>query len=139
MRVYGINPVLEALRAKRVTAVRVSQRADDRLVSIVRLAEQQGIPVRRAKPAELDRFAKANFGRNVLALAVRWILDHGPMIALWGARRPEQIAEVGTAMGWSLDAAAMREIDRILDRTVTNPVGPEFMAPPAPAGDRAAA
>ena len=89
--------------------------------------------------AELDRFAKANFGRNVLALAVRWILDHGPMIALWGARRPEQIGEVGTAMGWSLDAAAMREIDRILDRTVTNPVGPEFMAPPAPAGERAAA
>jgi aryl-alcohol dehydrogenase-like predicted oxidoreductase len=89
--------------------------------------------------AELDRFAKANFGRNVLALAVRWILDHGPMIALWGARRPEQIAEVDTAMGWSLDAAAMREIDRILDRTVTNPVGPEFMAPPAPAGERAAA
>jgi aryl-alcohol dehydrogenase-like predicted oxidoreductase len=89
--------------------------------------------------AELDRFARTHFGRNVLALAVRWILDHGPMIALWGARRPEQLAEIKTVMGWSLDAAAMREIDRILDRTITNPVGPEFMAPPAPATDRAAA
>jgi aryl-alcohol dehydrogenase-like predicted oxidoreductase len=92
-----------------------------------------------AAVAELDRFARANFGRNVLALAVRWILDHGPMIALWGARRPEQLAVVGTAMGWSLDAAAMREIDRILDQIITNPVGPEFMAPPANASDRAAA
>jgi aryl-alcohol dehydrogenase-like predicted oxidoreductase len=88
---------------------------------------------------QLDRFAHANFGRNVLALAVRWILDHGPMIALWGARRPEQLAEIGTAMGWSLDAAAMREIDRILDETIEHPVGPEFMAPPATAADRAAA
>lgn len=92
-----------------------------------------------AAVAELDRFARANFGRNVLALAVRWILDHGPMIALWGARRPEQLAVVGTAMGWSLDATAMREIDRILGQTVANPVGPEFMAPPASPPNRAAA
>jgi aryl-alcohol dehydrogenase-like predicted oxidoreductase len=89
--------------------------------------------------AELDRFARANFGKNVLALAVRWILDHGPMIALWGARRPEQLAEIDTVMGWSLNATAMREIDRILARNITNPVGPEFMAPPASAGERAAA
>jgi hypothetical protein len=33
----------------------------------------------------------------------------------------------------------MREIDRILDQIITNPVGPEFMAPPANASDRAAA
>jgi 23S rRNA (guanosine2251-2'-O)-methyltransferase len=67
MRVYGINPVVEALRAKRVTAIRVSQRADDRLTSIVRLAEQQGIPVRRAKPAELDRFAGGGAHQGVVA------------------------------------------------------------------------
>jgi aryl-alcohol dehydrogenase-like predicted oxidoreductase len=92
-----------------------------------------------AAVAELEQFAGANYGKTILALAVRWILDHGPMIALWGARRPEQLAAVGTSMGWSLDAAAMREIDRILDRTITNPVGPEFMAPPATATHRAAA
>ena len=67
MRIYGINPVLEALRAKRVTAVRVSPRADDRLTSIVRLAEQQGIPVRRAKAAELDRFAHGGAHQGVVA------------------------------------------------------------------------
>jgi hypothetical protein len=33
-------------------------------------------------------------------------------------------------MGWRIDSAAMAEIDRILRETVTNPVGPEFMAPP---------
>jgi hypothetical protein len=31
---------------------------------------------------------------------------------------------------WSLDAAAKAEIDRILQETITDPVGPEFMAPP---------
>jgi hypothetical protein len=34
-------------------------------------------------------------------------------------------------MGWSLDDATMREIDAILAATIDDPVGPEFMAPPA--------
>jgi aryl-alcohol dehydrogenase-like predicted oxidoreductase len=80
--------------------------------------------------AGLDRFAKTRFGKSVLALAVRWILDRGPTIALWGARRPEQLSAIGTAMGWSLDSGDMQEIDRILERTITSRVGPEFMAPP---------
>src|SRR5712691_4588854 len=57
MRIYGINPVLEALRAKRVTAIRVSPRTDERLTGILRLAEAQGIPVRRATADELNRLA----------------------------------------------------------------------------------
>jgi 23S rRNA (guanosine2251-2'-O)-methyltransferase len=57
MRIYGINPVLEALRAKRVTAVRVSSRADQRLGTLVRLAEEQGVGVRRVGVEELDRLA----------------------------------------------------------------------------------
>ena len=67
MRIYGINPVVEALRAKRVTALRVSLRADDRLNDVVRLAEQQGIPVRRAKGDELNRFAKGGVHQGVVA------------------------------------------------------------------------
>ena len=31
--------------------------------------------------------------------------------------------------GWSLDAATRARIDRILSETITDPVGPEFMAP----------
>jgi len=67
MRIYGIHPVVEALRARRVTALRVSFRADDRLNDVVRLAEQQGIPVRRAKVDELDRFAKGGTHQGVVA------------------------------------------------------------------------
>jgi hypothetical protein len=42
-------------------------------------------------------------------------------------------------MGWSLDEAAMQEIDRILERTITSRVGPEFMAPSAAPAEQAAA
>jgi aryl-alcohol dehydrogenase-like predicted oxidoreductase len=78
----------------------------------------------------LDRFAQLRYGKSVLALAVRWILDQGGTIALWGARKPAQLDPVNDAMGWSLDVEAMRQIDAILAWHVTDPVGPEFMAPP---------
>jgi len=55
MLIYGINPVLEALRAKRVTAIRVSSRTDDRLAQVARLAEEQGLPVQRISDADLER------------------------------------------------------------------------------------
>jgi hypothetical protein len=34
-------------------------------------------------------------------------------------------------MGWTLDQDALGEIDRIVRESVTDPVGPEFMAPPS--------
>ena len=84
----------------------------------------------------LDRFAQEKFGRRVVHLAVRWILDkQGTGFALWGARRPDQLDPVDAVYGWKLDAAAMKEIDEILAKTIRQPVGPEFMAPP----DKAAA
>jgi len=79
----------------------------------------------------LDDFAKNRYGKTVLALAVRWVLDAGNTIALWGARRPEQLAPVSDVLGWSLDEDAKRAVDRILTETIKDPVGPEFMAPPA--------
>ena len=54
----------------------------------------------------------------------------GITTALRGARHPDQLDPVGAVMGWSLDAAKA-EIDRTLSETITDPVGPEFMAPPA--------
>jgi aryl-alcohol dehydrogenase-like predicted oxidoreductase len=78
----------------------------------------------------LDRFARERYGKTVLALAVRWVLDRGDkIVALWGARRPDQLDPVSEVMGWTLDAAAMQEIDRILAETIKDDVGPEFMAP----------
>jgi 23S rRNA (guanosine2251-2'-O)-methyltransferase len=67
VRIYGINPVLEALRAGRVTALRVSSRSDERHVEIARLAADQGIPVRRANAGELDRFAQRGAHQGVVA------------------------------------------------------------------------
>ena len=82
-----------------------------------------------AAVGKLDALAKERFGKSVLALAVRWILDRGDTVALWGARRPSQLDAVEDVMGWHIDDATMKEIDKILDETVKDPVGPEFMAP----------
>jgi aryl-alcohol dehydrogenase-like predicted oxidoreductase len=78
----------------------------------------------------LDRLAQ-RFGKHVVHLAVRWMLDQGITTALWGARHPGQLQAVDEVTGWSLDASAKAEIDRILRETIADPVGPEFMAPPA--------
>ena len=78
----------------------------------------------------LDEFARQRYGKSMLALAVRWVLDQGPTIALWGARRPEQLSPVNDVFGWMIDDGGKCAIDSILTETVTDPVGPEFMAPP---------
>jgi len=79
----------------------------------------------------LDGLARQRFGKRVIELAVRWTLEQGITTALWGARHPGQLQPVDEVSGWSIDATAMAEIDRILKETITDPVGPEFMAPPA--------
>jgi aryl-alcohol dehydrogenase-like predicted oxidoreductase len=78
---------------------------------------------------ELDQLARERFGKSVLALAVRWVLDQGPAVALWGARRPEQLDPVEDVLGWRVDDDAKRDIDAILARWVKDPVAPTFMAP----------
>jgi aryl-alcohol dehydrogenase-like predicted oxidoreductase len=79
---------------------------------------------------QLDQFARENYGKNVRDLAVRWILDKGSSIALWGLRKPTQLEGIDDVFGWKLEQDAMNEIDKILEKTITDPVGPEFMAPP---------
>ena len=78
----------------------------------------------------LENLARERYGKSVLALAVRWVLDQGPTIALWGARKPQQMDAIGDVEGWHLDDAGMRAIDEILKRCIVDPVSPEFMAPP---------
>jgi aryl-alcohol dehydrogenase-like predicted oxidoreductase len=79
----------------------------------------------------LDQLARRRFGKRVIHLAVRWMLDQGITSALWGARHPAQAQPVAQVTGWRLDAAARADIDRVLRETIVNPVGPEFMAPPS--------
>ncbi|HEV8076424.1 MAG TPA: aldo/keto reductase [Candidatus Acidoferrum sp.] len=80
----------------------------------------------------LDQFAQENYGKRVIDLAIRWVLDQpGVSVALWGARHPEQVQTVDNVDGWKLDADALKAICRIVRDTVSDPIGPEFMAPPA--------
>jgi aryl-alcohol dehydrogenase-like predicted oxidoreductase len=80
----------------------------------------------------LDSIAKKNYGKRVIHLAVRWILDQpGASVALWGARHPEQVEAVDGIIGWSLDKEVLETIDKIIKETIKDPIGPEFMAPPA--------
>jgi aryl-alcohol dehydrogenase-like predicted oxidoreductase len=78
----------------------------------------------------LKALAQERHGKTVLALAIRWVLDQGPTIALWGARRPDQLDGIDDAFGWSLTPQDLQDIDALLAEHITDPVGPEFMAPP---------
>jgi aryl-alcohol dehydrogenase-like predicted oxidoreductase len=78
----------------------------------------------------LAEFARTHFGKTVLELAARWVLDRpGISVALWGAKRPNQLDAIQGVLGWKLDASAMAEIDRIVAENVTDPVGPEYLTP----------
>jgi aryl-alcohol dehydrogenase-like predicted oxidoreductase len=79
---------------------------------------------------ELKKLAHERFGKSVLALAVRWVLDQGPTIALWGARNPSQLDPVSEIEGWHIDVATKVAIDAILKRCISDPISPSFMAPP---------
>src|ERR1700689_2769069 len=79
---------------------------------------------------QLDELAQRRFNRRVIHLAVRWMLDQGISVALWGGRHPDQVEAALGVAGWSLEGADRQLIERIVNRAVTDPVGPEFMAPP---------
>src|SRR5215475_13659887 len=79
----------------------------------------------------LQRCARDNYRKEVLPLALRWVLDQpGVSVALWGARHPGELDPLRDVMGWKLDNAALASMDKIVAESVHDPVGPEFMAPP---------
>ena len=67
MIVYGINPVMEALRAGRVTALRVGDRGGDRMRELLALANQRGVKVQRVPADVLGRLAKGGVHQGVVA------------------------------------------------------------------------
>ena len=83
-----------------------------------------------AAVSALDEFAQSHYKKNVLALAVRWVLDKGHTIALWGARHPSQLENINEVMGWSLNKSDMLQIDKIMSQHIKTALGTEFMAPP---------
>jgi aryl-alcohol dehydrogenase-like predicted oxidoreductase len=79
----------------------------------------------------LDQLARERYGKRVIHLAVRWLLDQpGVGIALWGARHPEQLNAINGILGWTIDEEASRAIDAVLTQEIGTAIGPEFMAPP---------
>ena len=67
MIVYGIHPVLEALRAGRVRALRVSARDDRRIGVLLEQARAEGIPVRQVPADALDRESRQGVHQGVVA------------------------------------------------------------------------
>jgi 23S rRNA (guanosine2251-2'-O)-methyltransferase len=67
MIIYGINPVLEAIKAKRAREIRVAQRADDRLQRLLDEAAQHSVRVRFVTRDELDQAAKGGAHQGVVA------------------------------------------------------------------------
>jgi 23S rRNA (guanosine2251-2'-O)-methyltransferase len=68
MLVWGINPVLEALRARRATEIRVSaDRVSGRLRELIQIAARARVAVRRVPGAELDRVARGGVHQGVVA------------------------------------------------------------------------
>jgi len=65
--IYGINPVIEALRAGRVKELRVGDRADDRLKQLLALAGERGVRVRRVPADALERESRRGVHQGVVA------------------------------------------------------------------------
>jgi 23S rRNA (guanosine2251-2'-O)-methyltransferase len=67
MIVYGLNPVLEALRAGRVERLRVGDRADRRVEQALSLARQKNVPIERVDAATLERASRGGVHQGILA------------------------------------------------------------------------
>lgn len=78
----------------------------------------------------LQQWVKDKYNRSLVALAIRWSLDKGIDIGLWGARKPEELDPIEEVLGWHLKEEDFQEIDQIIRETITDPVGPQFMSPP---------
>ncbi len=80
---------------------------------------------------QIAKLAKEKYGKSLLDFAIRWVLDQGSDVALWGARRPDQLAPIEGIFGWHLDQATRKKVDEILRATVKHPQDvEEYMGPP---------
>jgi aryl-alcohol dehydrogenase-like predicted oxidoreductase len=101
----------------------------------LRKTDPKFLPPRFARYLEavrqIERYARDSHGKHVLGFALRWVLDQpGVSIALCGARHAGELDVLDDIVGWNLDADDLDFVDEVLDDTVPEPIGPEFMAPP---------
>jgi 23S rRNA (guanosine2251-2'-O)-methyltransferase len=69
--IYGINPVLEAVKAGRAREILVAQRADDRLQRLLDEAARHSVRVRYVTRDELDHAARGGVHQGVIAEVAR--------------------------------------------------------------------
>jgi aryl-alcohol dehydrogenase-like predicted oxidoreductase len=60
----------------------------------------------------LTQVARERSGKSIQVLAVRWVSEQGPTIALWGVRRPDQMEPVEGFDGWHIDEGVPRTHDQ---------------------------
>lgn len=86
MRIYGINSVVEALRAGRVRELHIGERERDggRLADLLTIADRNGVPVRRVPPPVLDRESRGGVHQGVVAD----VDDESPVATLEDLARP---------------------------------------------------
>jgi 23S rRNA (guanosine2251-2'-O)-methyltransferase len=67
MIIYGLNPVIEALRAGRVRRIQVGSRGDRRIEEVLSMARQRGVPVDRIDGPALERAARGAVHQGIVA------------------------------------------------------------------------
>ena len=67
MIVYGLNPVLEALRSGRVRRLRVGPRGDRRVAEALALAKAKGVEIQHADAAAIDRATRGGVHQGIVA------------------------------------------------------------------------
>ena len=67
MIIYGINPIVEALRAGTVTEVWIRAGRSERLARMYELARREGVTVHRSAPEEIDRLTQGAVHQGVAA------------------------------------------------------------------------
>jgi 23S rRNA (guanosine2251-2'-O)-methyltransferase len=67
MIIYGLNPVLEALRAGRVKRLRVAERHDQRISQVLQIAARERVTVEHVDARELERASRGGLHQGVVA------------------------------------------------------------------------
>src|SRR5215203_5390412 len=89
MFIYGLHPVLEALRSGRVKRLRVGVRADRRIDQALTLASEMGVAVERVDAAVLQRLTRGGVHQDIVA-EVTAAEEHSveDLVAAAGAQKP---------------------------------------------------
>ena len=110
MIVFGINPVIEALRGGRVVRVRVADRDDRRMAEVIRLAERAGVRVERV-PAEVITHASGGQAHQGVVAELRAAEDYSVADLLAAAEGPPLVVVLDGVEDPHNVGAILRSVD----------------------------